>query len=340
MPTPSDQNPPMHPHSTEDLRPRRMGPDRLDSAPVFLVGCVRSGTTLLRLLLHQNSHIAFRNESEFLVDHLADDGTWPERRELLDRLVTDRAFGLSGFTLDEDLPIPDAWHRCLLEWFESKGGSVLGATVHRHFGRLRHIWPRARFIHIVRDPRDVARSCIGMGWGGNVWTTSAYWDRVEREWIELRNDLDDDRWIGIRYEEMLRDPKATLEKICDFLDVPFDQSMLAPPESSSYDAPDSTLAEQWRRKLSPAEALLVERRSHDLMTSLGYEPSGPLRPWPGPVEQLRLRIHNRWAMAFRWRRTLGTRLWIELAIARRLGPKRWRQSVMLRRHEAVNALRK
>lgn len=317
-----------------------MDVDRTKSTPVFLVGCVRSGTTLLRLLLHQNSQVAFRQESEFLVDHMADDGSFPERADLLDRLSTDREYLNSHFSIDDRLETRDAWHRCMLDWFHGQGGTVMGATVHRHFGRVLHIWPRARFIHIVRDPRDVARSCIGMGWGGNVWTTSDFWRRVEQEWSLLRAKIADESWIEMRYEALLRDPRRELRRLSEFLGVDFEEAMLAPPDSAPYEAPDPSLAEQWRRKLRPADALLVERRCHSLMESRGYEPSGPLRTWPGPWERLRLRMHSRLTMTLRWRKTLGTRLWIELAIARRFGPTEWRTSVMSRRHEVVNQLRR
>jgi hypothetical protein len=61
--------------------------------------------------------------------------------------------------------------------------------VHRHYDRLLRLWPEARFIHLVRDPRDVASSCIGMGWAGNVWTGVTRWIEAERLWDEVRGDL-------------------------------------------------------------------------------------------------------------------------------------------------------
>ena len=55
--------------------------------------------------------------------------------------------------------------------------------------RLTRIWPDARFIHLVRDPRDVARSVIPMGWAGNTWVGVERWMEAERLWDRVRSSL-------------------------------------------------------------------------------------------------------------------------------------------------------
>ena len=48
------------------------------SAPVFLVGSERSGTTLLRLMLDHHPRLAFEHEIDYVVDRVGEDGTFPD----------------------------------------------------------------------------------------------------------------------------------------------------------------------------------------------------------------------------------------------------------------------
>jgi len=57
----------------------------------------------------------------------------------------------------------------LVQKRELESKQFVGATVHRKFDKLLMIWPDAKFIHVVRDPRDVARSVVKMGRVGHVY---------------------------------------------------------------------------------------------------------------------------------------------------------------------------
>lgn len=123
-------------------------------------------------------------------------------------------------------------------------------VLHRHAERALTLLPNAKVIHLVRDPRDVARSAIGMGWAGNVYHGVWPWLAAEDEWAEARAR----RWVDdheVRYEELVTDLEATLEELCGFLDLPFEAGMLAYDAQSTDDRPDPKLTYQWRRKLAP-----------------------------------------------------------------------------------------
>ena len=66
---------------------------------------------------------------------------------------------------------------------------MVGASVHRHFDRLRHLFPGARYVHIVRDPRDVARSWIDFGWQGNGWACGRAWAELEALWDRVKTEI-------------------------------------------------------------------------------------------------------------------------------------------------------
>ena len=151
---------------------------------------------------------------------------------------------------------------------------MIGATVHRHFDRLLKIWPNARFIHLIRDGRDVARSCIGMGWSGNVWTGVERWLEAESLWNELKPKISADQYTEVNYEDLITQPAEVLTEICQFIGLEYDKAMLNYDQDTTYSKPDPKLIQQWRKKLSEEEIRLVESRASDLLVSRGYELSG------------------------------------------------------------------
>ena len=97
---------------------------------------------------------------------------------------------------------------------------VVGATVHRHVERLLFLWPAAQFIHLVRDPRDVARSRIQMGWDGNVWTAADAWIAAEAECERLRARVPADRWLALRSRTWPPSPRPNCGGSATFCSCP------------------------------------------------------------------------------------------------------------------------
>ena len=307
--------------------------DRLESMPLFLVGAERSGTTLLRLLLNQHPLLAWLGEFEFAVDHLSESGAWPPREEYVARLRQDRVFNHWGFAVSGAAEPPDIAHACLLQWHRRHGGSMVGATIHRHLHRIPLVWPKARYIHIVRDPRDVASSMVAMGWDGNVFTAIDRWIEVEESWARLRDRISPDDWIETRFEALIRSPSLEIAKLCRFMGIPFDAAMTAPCEGSTYSAPDASLTNQWRQRLSQSQLRWIESKAAEMMVDRGYEPSnGHWKPL-GPIESRLLRIASRVGKTSAARRTLGTRLWLAAVVSKRTSLEGWSNSVRRRIHE-------
>lgn len=306
--------------------------------PVFLVGAERSGTTLLRLMLGHHPDLAWVNEFEYAVDMVSDDGRFPDLEQYTAWLQRHRIFRASECTIDPALDYP-ALVRDFLEQRRRRAGKAqVHATCHRHFDRLLHIWPEARFIHLVRDGRDVARSVIGMGWAGNVYTAASRWIEAERLWEQLRARLSEDRWIELKYELLLAEPERELTRICEFIGVAFDPAMLAYDCDSTYEKPDPSLAQQWRRKLSPHQIRLIEARIGPMLADRGYELSGHPSLSVGPLRRWGLRIQDRFYRArFRLKR-YGPILWLADACLRRLGRPRASLDLVQRRIQTVDSL--
>lgn len=301
-----------------DSNPARASGAVLHKQPAFIVGCVRSGTTLLRLMLDHHPELAFHFEFEFAVDQISADGTLPQLAEYHDYLSQHRVYLLSEGRIDRCLNYEELVNSFLEQKRVRDGKKIVGATVHHHIDRIAHLWPEAKYIHLLRDGRDVARSCSAMGWAGNMYHAVERWIESEGTWEQLRSQIPGDRQVEVRYEDLIESPKTTLTTICQFLGTEFDSAIFDYAKNSTYELPDAQLTQQWRHKLSEREIQLAESRISKMLTERGYELSGlPLitvslsqRGW--------LALQNWWWRArFRMRR-YGLPLFFTDFVARRL----------------------
>jgi hypothetical protein len=225
-------------------------------------------------MLDHHPQISFHFEFEYAVDRVGDDGTAPPVADYCNWLATDRVFGMTGLTADPTLGYRELVDSFLEQKRRADGKPIVGATVHRHFDRLVHLWPDARFIHLLRDGRDVARSCIQMGWAGNLWTACDTWIEARMTWQRLAAQLTPDRWIEVRSEDLVCDAEAQLQRVCRFLGVAYDAAMFDYADHSTYERPDPSLTYQWKRRLSDDEVRLAEARIGPMLKACGYELSG------------------------------------------------------------------
>jgi hypothetical protein len=299
----------------------------------FLIGAERSGTTLLRIMLNAHPELSFKSEFEFAVDLVGDDGQWPSMERYREHLRLDRIFSMTGFALDDGLDYPTLVRGFLEQRRARDGKPRVGATVHRHFGRILHLWPDAGFIHIVRDGRDVARSRVREGWAGNAWDAAHEWVRVEEQIERLEREIGPGRMIHVRYESLVADAPSELTRICAFMGLEYAPAMLEFDRGSTYEKPDARASQRWKTKASPREVALIESVQGEMLERRGYELSGYRVVRPGPVGRRWLRLHSRAVCAgFRLKR-YGPRVWIAEMVARRLGLKGMAGRVQLRINE-------
>jgi sulfotransferase family protein len=308
---------------------------RLDTAgPVlFLVGSERSGTTLLRLMLDHHPEIAFEKEFDFVVTQVSDIGAFPRLDAYLEWLATVRG---ADYAIDRSLD-----YRQLVNDFlrqkqaASNGKPHVGATVHRNFDRLRFIWPDARYIHLVRDPRDVSRSVVQKGWAGNVYQASEFWIQAENCWDSLVPQLTSAQMTEIHYEDLVMRTEAVLTEICRFVGVAYSNEMLGyRADAPQYPSPDPRLVALWRTTLAPRDVALVEARTARLMETRGYALSGHPR---ANVGRLKHEVLLRCAQLRRLRTRLGMlgpRVLAMDVIGRRLGLRK----LAMRAQTRINAV--
>jgi LPS sulfotransferase NodH len=300
--------------------------------PFFLVGSERSGTTLLRLMLAHHGRIECAPEFEFLVEKVPATG-WPALEPYYEWLATNRIFVPHGFAVDRTLDYPALMRSFVAQYCRRTEKPIHGATCHKHFDRLLRIWPRARLVHLLRDGRDVARSCIGMGWAGNVWHGAQRWIDAEELWSALVPVLPPPQRFELRYEDLIRQPEQELARLCAFLGTDYDAAMLDYSRDSSYERPDPKLIGQWKRKLSSAELALLEARIGPMLRARGYEESGVPAARVGAWRRSVLALEDRLGR-FRFRRErYGLGHVVCARLARTLGLEGWSRKLLLAQNE-------
>jgi len=225
---------------------------------VFLCGSLRSGTTVLGLMFRYHPIINAPGERDFLFDFLNDDLNSTNKDMLIKQLQKDRLFNSLNLTIRNELTANELIRDIVTQTHNEKPITLINA--HRNFEKILKLFPNSHFIHLLRDPRDVSRSSIGMGWAGNVYYGVDHWIDTEKSWDMIKTRLNKNKYIECRFEDVIRNTKAELTRLCDFLEIPFSNKMLDYPKYTSYSLPNETLTYQWKRKLSDKEACLVENK--------------------------------------------------------------------------------
>ncbi|MFV2051377.1 sulfotransferase family protein [Aliiroseovarius sp. YM-037] len=290
----------------------------LDLAPIFVFGSERSGSTLFALMLDAHPAVSNPGEVDFLFDYLERDPAHPTGwRYDMNDLAADRIFIAKSLTVPEGMTGLDLLNS-FLDQLEARSEGLTTHNLHRRIDRLLEIFPNARIIHILRDPRDVARSSIGIGWAGTVYHGINHWIECESTWEKIADQIAPEQVLTLRYEALIANPERELDAVCAFLGVSYDDRMLEYHRNSGYEKPDPSLAGQWRHKQSPQEVALVEGKIGTLMKRRGYEPSGE-GIQPGFWLRLKLTVIDKLAI---WRFSVRRYGFVPYAgekVARRLG---------------------
>ena len=216
------------------------------------------------------------------------------------------------------------------------GKPRVGATVHHAFNDLPQIWPDAKFIFIRRDPRDVARSCVQMGWSGTPWHGVDFWLDAEQAWSRLQLNIPEHQCLVLRFEDLVADSPGQLSRICRFLDIDYESGMLDIDADTTYSRPDPAAAKSWQDSASVDEVQQVETRiGLDVLTECGYQPSGhPLLT--GSADSLRIYCQELIGRVTGKVRLYGFSLWMRGVISRRLPFTAWRERVQIMVDEVDN----
>lgn len=279
----------------------------------FVVGVARSGTTLLRLMLDAHPELAMPPETHFIpalaetcgangqessacvLAALTSDPRWPDFG-LDGEALRQRIERLEPFTLGGAL-------RAFYQLYAARFGKPRwGDKTPRYLIRMsliRQVLPEARFVHLIRDGRDIWLSLRGLKFGpDSVDSAAADWvSRIAKARTQARNLP---FYLEVRYEDLVLEPASTLRRICTFLELPWDPAMLSYHDRAGerlaelqdvYDPatgrvnkganrqrihalterpPQADRVGRWRTELERSERERYEAISGDLLRELGY----------------------------------------------------------------------
>jgi hypothetical protein len=270
--------------------------------PFFVVGSARSGTTLLRLILNAHPKVAVPPESRFVVELYT--GTEEvDKQAFLEKLASHKMFLAWGLPIESvrtELPDSDrvAFHVAVRGAFrayarrqeKTRWGDKTPRYV-EHISLLARLFPDARFVHLVRDGRNVALSFADVPFGPRSVTGAArLWAERVSAGTRSGRALEPGRYVEVRYENLVENLNGEIKDLCDFLELDFDAAMLdytersrdaVLPRASKYNPsvtkrPISGLR-SWESSLPKRHVELFEAVAGPALTELGYT-----RGYPNP----------------------------------------------------------
>jgi hypothetical protein len=296
------------------------------SAPApFVVGVPRSGTTLLRLMLDAHPQLAIPPETNF-IPRLVRAWRRLDRRGASEEDKRAKAFevlrrhrrwadwnvgeeGLRRRLARTPLTLGDAARSLHLEYGERVGKPRWGDKTPiylRDMTLIQEALPEARFIHLLRDGRDVAVSWTEVSWGTEtVLEAAEEWVTRIRKARRSSRRLVPGTYLEVRYEDLLAEPERVLRRVSEFVELPWDSRMLdyhrtagerlsemagelerrrgaaaitaeerVSQHSLVAEPPREERAGRWRERLSPAERRQVEAVAGRMLGRLGYPVDG------------------------------------------------------------------
>jgi hypothetical protein len=304
-------------------------------SPVFIVGCQRSGSTMLGAMLGAHPKIVCLPEAQFIGDFLPADPKDPvDPTELLDAIESHWRFRIWDFDLAGVRPQPDGIapsFAATICWLARRYAAFVGKPeaklwVEQQPGHIKRVWhlarhfPDARFLHIVRDGRAVALSLMTRDWGPNrILSAAKYWQERVATGLALEIEFGPKRAQRVRYEAVLDRSRDQLEALAAFVGLSFDPAMERPtglrlPRFTLEDhqlvgsALIGARASSWRQKMKRRDVEIFEDQTGDLLPLLGYDLTCGAHPRPiRNLEKLRLTLEDHAlrmvrSLRFVWRR--------------------------------------
>lgn len=249
-----------------------------DNVPFFVLGCVRSGTTLLRDILRMHPRLESPEETHFF--RWADPYASPryERNYIGAKLfknhreidgVSDQAFHISRFFARNRKDISDYYGKYYLQarnnvdgrWFDKTPQNVYGILL------LGYMYPTAKFVHIYRNPLNVVSSLTEgkvmakheVKGGINYWLESMI---MINEYKKMPGGKE--RFIEICYEDMVSDPKPEIKKILEFINE--DPKLFDFDKISTHKEKD-----KYRKNLTETEISYIKQLCEPFYSQYGYK---------------------------------------------------------------------
>jgi len=273
----------------------------------FILGTARSGTTLLEQCLNRHTDIFVPPETFFfsLLDNLVTDMSksvsGDELRHFVEHWVSSKALRflaldkqfLREILLDNANVYQDLLNNLLIYLSRDSGANTLGEKTPRHLRHaemIRQMFPDARFIFLVRDPRAVVQSHLKHpNWRHSVASAAHKWSRDQYQMQRLMQKWPQECWTLLRYEDLVQNSDVSFKRVLNFLqldfqalDKPLDHTDVDPFNEyyaqswmkKSQQAIDGRGLDDWKKACHKADIYLMEMTLGEQLVQMGYEPMG------------------------------------------------------------------
>lgn len=272
-------------------------------APVFVVGCPRSGTTLVyHMLLSAGNFAIYRAESQvfnLLEPRFGDLSVESNRRALLATWYKSPLFTKTGLSEEEiETQAMSACRnggdflRIVMEAIGRNQGTERWADCTPehllYLQRIKETIPEALIIHMVRDGRDVSLSLEKQGWispfrwhrGKDLEVAALYWDWIVRQGRTVGQDLGQD-YLELRYEELMQDPRRCMARLGEFVGQELNYDQIQEAGIGSVQLPNTSFSSElqtgefnpvarWKQSLSAQKQEILRALVGDTLAEFGY----------------------------------------------------------------------
>jgi len=261
--------------------------------PTFVVGPPRTGTTLLARILrtHRETNPDAKRAILSRLETVYGRFDQPVEQQTVEQLLARRSNRDRLRAADTYRDIFDQWMSIQAE---AEGKTRWGNHFPRdlfHLAEVRELFPEAKVIACVRDIRGFLASykhqwktcAYGAARKRNLYhplVTSLLWRACIERVRAAPRLFGADRVLIVRYEELVATPEATVRRVCNFLDLPFDPSLLDLDGSNSSFADErdgifTSSVERWRQEISREETYIAEKVAGRLLGGLDYVAEHP-----------------------------------------------------------------
>jgi hypothetical protein len=211
---------------------------------VFIVGVPRYGTTLVNYMLNSSSKISIAPETHFFDSFYKPYLNARNKEEVFKNYVKSEFFSYLELSDDEVNAIVDnikaenAEDYCkylfsdmLASYGKKSSTEIVGEKTPRHlehFDLISKWYKNAKFIHVIRDPRDVSLSQDTVPWNSHSIAQRAIRWNAYMNLSSKYKEESPGKILEVRYEDLIYSPKSEMERISKFLSIDFEESMVRP----------------------------------------------------------------------------------------------------------------
>ncbi len=243
--------------------------------PFFIIGNPRSGTTLLRLMLTCHPNICVPPEGGFVIRFLNSFGNFSGSKAETEAFVKELSrvpkmeyWNLDSEALEEFILKEKASNyanlcSCVYRWYATQMGkknAVIWGDKNNyylnHIDKLADLFPKGKFLHIVRDGRDIACSYRKLRnvkgkyapeLPTSLVTAAKHWKNNIKVIRNSLKKINSSLVFELKYEDLVTKPQPVLSKVCDFLGVAYDSSMLNYSKKNKDKALEPEDFDDWKK---------------------------------------------------------------------------------------------